>query len=199
VLAFITSACTGSGGEDSRVRAAREAERAIAGAEEQGAPATELAIDRLAVGSPDELRAAALAHIEDASPEVHSAALYALALSVNQDDRKAIDALRGFLDPGADDERLTAADGLLSIGEKAAIPVLIELLTSKAPVPDSDPPTAVWEVAKGLLLFHTDQDLGLGEAEVAGAAAAAQVDWEAWWEASAEDLTWDPDTWSFTS
>lgn len=175
-----------------------DAERAIAGAQERESGETELAIDRLAVSSPDALRAAALAHIEDASPQVQAAALYALAVSVSEDDRDGIDALGGFLGPGADVERLTAAGGLLSVGEKTAIPVLIELLASGAPVPNSDPPRAVWQVARGVLLFHTDQDLGLREAADAEAAAATQAGWEAWWKASGEALTWDPETQRFS-
>ena len=197
VLAFVTSACTGSGGEDASDPSG-EAERAIAGAEGRESLATEIEIARLAVVSPDELRAAALAHIQDDTSEVHLAALYALALSVSENDLDAIDALRGFLDADTDDERLTAAGGLLSSGEKAAIPVLIDLLASQVPVPNSDPPRAVWEVAQGLLLFHTDQDLGLEEAAGAKAVAAVQAGWQAWWTASGEAITWDPTTGRFS-
>jgi hypothetical protein len=117
---------------------------------------------------------------------------------VSEDDRDGIDAMGGFLGSGPDAERLIAAGGLLSVGEKAAIPVLIELLASGAPVPNSDPPRAVWQVARGVLLFYTDQDLGLREAADAEAAAVAQADWEAWWEASGEALTWDPGTTRFS-
>lgn len=180
LLVFVTVACTGSGGEDAPGDAAMQAERAIGGAEERGPETTELAIDRLAVTSPDELRTAALAHIESEAPQIHVAALYALALSVNHDTRDAIEALRGLLDQGPDAERLTAAGGLLSAGEKAAIPILIDLLASRAPVPYSDPPRAVWEVARGVLLSSTDQDLGLGEATGAEPAASVQADWQTW-------------------
>lgn len=86
---------------------------------------------------------------------------------------------------------LTAAGGLLSIGEKAAIPVLIELLGSDLPLPFSDPHLEVWKVARGMLLFHTDQDLGLEAAEDVVSTQAKQEAWRAWWESSGDDLVWD--------
>jgi hypothetical protein len=198
VLVLFTGACTGSGGEDAPGDTAMDAERAILDARNDPA-ATIPQVARLAVNDPDALRSAAMAHIEDADPEVRRAALYALSFSVVREDGPAVEELRSFLDAEDEGDKLTAAGGLLSIGEKAAIPVLIDLLGSDVPIPYSDPPLEVWEVARGLLLAHTDQDLGLLSAADAEAAAAVQDEWRGWWGSSETTLTWDPAAWRFTT
>lgn len=198
VLALLTAACTGSGGPDAAGDAALDAERAIVGARSDPA-ATIPKVARLAVNDPDALRSAAMAYIEDTDPQVRSAALHALSFSVVREDGPAVEALRNFLDAEDEGDKLTAAGGLLSIGEKAAMPVLIDLLGSDVPIPYSDPPLEVWEVARGLLLAHTDQNLGLLSAEDAEAAAAVQDEWRGWWGSSETTLTWDPAAWRFTT
>lgn len=193
VLAVITAACTGGSTDEGSA-----AEEVIVGARSD--PAAVISqVNRLAVDDPGALRSAGMAHMEDPDPEVRTAALYALSVSVVREDEPAVEALRGFLDADDEVDRLTAAGGLLSIGEKAALPVLIDLLGSDLPLPFSDPPTDVWEVARGMLLFHTDQDLGLEAVEDAESARATQEAWRAWWESSGDDLAWDVNAWQFTT
>lgn len=194
VLVLVVGVACGGGDGEERPGA----EDVITGAPEKGVVATQLAINRLAVSSRQDLRTAALVYLQDPRPEVRSAALYALAVSVIRDDPEAERALRGFLDAEDEHTRLVAAGAMVSMGAKEGIPVLIDLLASDGPIPYSDPPTSIWAVARGQLLFHTGQDLGLGEAADAESAAAAQADWLDWWEASGDALTWDPDTWTYS-
>ena len=161
---------------------------------ELGPDTTALEINRLAVSSPHELRSAALARIDDRDPGVRRSALYALSLTVTKDDPEAIAALKRFLESDSDVERLRSAGGLLSVGEKAAVPVLVDLLASDAEVPNADPPLAVWRVARGLLLTSTDRDLGLRRADGVEAAGRTRAEWRTWWATSGDRLEWDAAT-----
>lgn len=50
-----------------------------------------------------------------------------------------------------------------------------------------------------MLLFHTDQDLGLEAAEDVVSTQATQEAWRAWWESSGDDLVWDPSALRFSA
>jgi HEAT repeat protein len=113
---------------------------AVIAATRYNSPSALAEINRLAALSPAALRAAAVAQIGDPAPAVRDAARYALAVSVTAEDAAAVAALRDLLDADDDAGRLTAAGGLLSIGDKPAVPVLIDLLGSTAKVPFADPP-----------------------------------------------------------
>jgi HEAT repeat protein len=169
----------------------------IASARDDSAAAL-AAINRLAADSPAALRATAMSQVEDADPAVRGAARYALAISVTADDAAAVAALRELLEADGDADRLTAAGGLLAIGDKAAVPVLIDLLSSTARAPFAHPPMQVWQVAAALLLTHTDQELGLAGARDANLALASQQRWRAWWSSTSSTIAWNASAGRFT-
>jgi hypothetical protein len=141
------------------------------------------------------LRAVALEQLSANNPEVRWAALYALSVVVEPGDSEGIAALEEFLVSTDVDERLAAASGLVVVGEKAAVPVLITLLESTETTEYVVMPT--WRIARGLLLAHVMQDLGLRGAENGRAAAAAKPAWQSWWDERGASLTWDTATGTF--
>jgi hypothetical protein len=141
------------------------------------------------------LRKTALAEIGSSNAEVRWAAVYSLALVVKRDDADGISALETALASADLDERLAAADGLVAAGDKSALPVLIELLASRATTRYIVMP--VWRWARGLLLVHSTQDFGLRAALDRTSAAATQPAWQAWWNTNANALAWDASTGKF--
>jgi len=155
------AAITGFSGSDRRVDASFEA------------------LNTLALSRPDELRAAALAHLADTSPLVRFAAVY--ALSATAEAGASDDALAGVLTSGDPPERALAAVSLARQGKLAqAVPTLIDSLSSSWAMPYWDPPEAVWEFARYGLVTFTGKDFGLARAANQGAAIRTQPTWRQW-------------------
>jgi hypothetical protein len=141
------------------------------------------------------LRTFALEQLGSTDPNIRWAALYALSLVIEEDDGEGVAALMLSLGSGNLDERLAAASGLVAVGEKAAVPVLISLLESSETTRYIVLPS--WRVARGLLLTHVQQDLGLRNAASGPSAAAAKPAWQTWWAQHESSLDWDASTETF--
>lgn len=87
------------------------------------------AIHELARERPGELRAAALEQLRSGESNIRYAAVYALSLTAEDE---SLEALRPLLESTETSERMLAASSLVSQGEKAALPVLVEALGSRA-------------------------------------------------------------------
>lgn len=141
--------------------------------------------------APEEIRLAAMEHLEDENKNVRFAALYVIARTAAAGE--SMEALVPFLKSSDISERITAAEALLVRGDKAAFPALIDALDSSAFLNFRDPPQQAWEAASFALIQFTDEDLGLlGVEDIAGSAAAKPA-WEAWWQSNAEALIWNAD------
>ena len=151
-------------------------------------------IHRLAELRPDELREAALDQLEAGDTAARYPALYALALTV--EGTEATDALRAVLDSPDINERMLAAGSLIAQGEKAAFPILIELLGSDEQLALRDPPQQAWQFARFLLIQYTDEDMGLLGPSTYGPdqAAVAQQAWQDWWASTGASLQFDAAT-----
>ncbi len=134
-------------------------------------------------------RGEALEHLDEADVAARFAALYVLARTAEPGESQ--EALRPFLESPDVTERLLAAQALLVRGEKAAFPVLIDLLDSQEAIAYWDPPQQAWEAASFTLFQYTDEDLGLIGAEEYASTAAAKPAWGAWWEQNQDALLWD--------
>lgn len=131
---------------------------------------------------------AAIAHLEDADAGSRYAAIY-LLVNVGTEDRAP--ELAMALDDPVLGLRAIAAGRLIGLGQKEAIPVLIEALTASDAIPYSDPPRPVWTLAREALPHYTGEDFGLIAAADSAAAAATAAQWQAWWQALGASLQWD--------
>lgn len=149
------------------------------------------AIHRHVNERPADVRVAALDQLPTATGDVRYAALYALSLTAEGDD--AFVALHDALESVDVDERMLAAGSLVARGDKAALPVLIEMLGSAEDLAFRDPPQAAWEFARFVLLRYTAEDLGLLGPRTFSAvdAAAAQPAWATWWIEHGDRLEFD--------
>lgn len=138
---------------------------------------------------PDELREAALEHLDDDDRNVRYASVYALA--VTAEEGESIEALRPILDSTDVSERLLAAGSLIARGEKEAIPVLVDALGTGALLSFRDPPKPAWEYAHFVLSRYTGRGSPLQVLSNAQAAAAAKPAWEQWWAAKGNSLRWN--------
>jgi hypothetical protein len=134
-------------------------------------------LNDLGEAQPDALRAAALAHV-GASGKEHWAAVYALAITGQPG--AADDALKGLLKSSHLDDRALAAGSLVSRGDLAGAPALVELLGSAQHLAYRDPPERAWEFARTLLLIYTGQNFGLSKARTMRASVRTRKRWRAW-------------------
>jgi len=77
--------------------------------------------------------------------------------------------------------RVTAAELVASLGDKAGLPVLIDAVDSDEILRPAEPPTPVCTQVIRVLGHYTGQTF------------TEEADWRAWWDASQENLQWDPD------
>jgi hypothetical protein len=174
LLAFGT-AC-GSGGGDTEA----DPPAAIEGfdtSDRAGSPPRSR-LNSAVLARPDASREAALAQLDAEDADARIAAAYALSLTLEPEDADAFAPLLQSRDSG---ERVLAAAGMLSLGDRRAVPVLIESLGVEDRLPFGAPPLAVWEKARAALLAFSGQDLGLRAADTAGEAEATARAWESWW------------------
>jgi len=83
--------------------------------------------------------------------------------------------------------RVTAAELVTSLGDKAGIPVLIDAVDSDVEnLRPAEPPTSVSTQAISVLGHYTGQSL------------TEEAEWQAWWDANQDSLTWDPDNERFS-
>jgi HEAT repeat protein len=123
-------------------------------------------------------REAALESLESESPDVRIAAAYALSITMKPEDAEALAPLLESADAG---ERVLAGAGMLAVGDKRAVPVLVAALGLEDPLPFGSPPLRAWEQARFALLSFTGQDFGLRNAATAQEAAATAEEWSSWW------------------
>lgn len=137
---------------------------------------------------PAELREAALDHLGDDDPDIRYASLFALAMTAERGP--SLESLRPLLRSADPSERLMAAGTLVVNGEKAGLPVLVDALTSEAPL-RYEPTRLAWEFARSTLIEFTDEDMGLlARPGAKWNSKKAQASWRAWWERSEPDVTW---------
>jgi hypothetical protein len=77
--------------------------------------------------------------------------------------------------------RITAAELVASLGDKAGLPVLIDAVDSDEILRPAEPPTPVCTQAIHVLGRYTGQSF------------TEEADWQAWWDANQDSLAWDPD------
>lgn len=186
------------GGSNSKLTGLRDVDAtdAVAGFDPSLNARTELAlIHAAAEQDPEALRTIALDQLASNNSDVRWAALYALSVVVEPGDPESTAALMQSLGSADVDERLAAAGGLVAVGEKAAVPVLIAILESTETTQYIVMPS--WRVARGLLLTHVSQDLGLRGADTGRTAAAAKPAWQTWWAEHGPSLAWDAATGTF--
>jgi hypothetical protein len=162
-----------------------------------GSPEDFVDLVQATVEDPDAVRQSALDGLSASDPTARFGAVY--ALTVTAEGQESIDALVSLLGSDRLEERLLAADALVSRGDRRGIPPLIEALASDEVIPRLDPPQAAWQLARTALLQHTEEDFGLSDAEKPSAVAATQDAWEEWYREAEGSLRWDPATRRFVS
>lgn len=130
------------------------------------------------LAEPDASRKAALDRLKSEDPDVRIAAAYALSITLKPEDADVLAPLLGSPMPG---ERVLAAAGMLAIGDRRAVPILIDALGVEDRLPFGSPRLRTWEQARFSLLSFTGQDFGLRDATTAQEAAATAPEWESWW------------------
>jgi len=139
----------------------------------------------------DQLRAVALGKLNDSSPNVHYAAVYALSLTAQSGQGSA--ELDQMLTATDTTDRLLAAGSLASIGDSSAIPVLIAALSSDDELAYDDEQSA-FEFAQAELIYFTNEDFGLRTASGLAAVSATQPAWQQWWSTEGPSLHFDATT-----
>lgn len=81
--------------------------------------------------------------------------------------------------------RVTAAELVLSFGDKSGLPVLIADLVSDQIMQPSEPPTPVYTQVMNILMIYTTQSF------------SKKKDWQAWWEENKEPLKWSSENGKF--
>lgn len=77
--------------------------------------------------------------------------------------------------------RVTAAELVASLGDKAGLPVLIDAVDSDEILRPAEPPTPVCTQVIRVLGHYTGQTF------------TEEADWWVWWDANQDNLQWDPD------
>jgi len=115
--------------------------------------------------------------LDDDDPNVRWAAVYVISGLTDTDDEIAV------LEPVlADDDAIlsvTAAGSLAGLGVTAALPVLIEALSSDADLPYSDPPRPLSAHAQFTLEQYTGESFD------------DPADWESWWDDAGSDIRFE--------
>jgi len=186
LLLLTLAACGGSGG-NGEVGSPEQAILAFDSAPLKREPSLRAVYGHIHA-RPAELREAALNHLRDDDPDVRYASLFALAMTAERG--VSLDALRPFLGSADPSERLMAAGTLVAKGEKAGLPILIEALTSTAPL-RYEPSRLGWEFARSALIEFTDEDMGLlARPGARWEPEAVRARWRAWWEKSEPHVSW---------
>jgi hypothetical protein len=149
------------------------------------------ALNTLARTHTDQLRAVALEQLNNSSPNVHYAAVYALSLTAQSGQGSA--ELGQMLTATDTTDRLLAAGSLASIGDSSAIPVLIAALSSDEELAYDDE-QSVFEFAQAELIYFTNEDFGLRTASGLAAVSATQPAWQQWWSTKGPSLHFDATT-----
>ena len=147
------------------------------------------ALNRAAHADTAALRTAALAHLADTDPATHYAAVYALAMTADNDNGAA--ELVRMLTSSNVDERLLSAGTLAGLGDKRALPVLIAALDQRDELSYRRPLLHAYEFAQRQLLWFTNQDFGLKAAQTPEEIAATKPAWERWWQSAGDSLHYD--------
>jgi hypothetical protein len=166
-------------------------EKAIAAFDPSNA-AIEASFSKLNVAARDKpvaLRQAALAHLKDSNPDVHYAAVYALALTVT--GSQGSKEMAALLTAVSLDDRLLAAGALTGIGDKRGLPVLIAALDQDGQLLYRDPPQAAFQFARTELLYFTKNDFGTASSTDFASTAATKPSWESWWQVNKAALRFD--------
>lgn len=189
LLLFALAACGGEGGPDREAGPPQDPILAFDSSPLKREPSIRALYAQIHA-RPAELREAALAHLRDGDPDVRYASLFALAMTA--EPGASLDALRPFLQSTDPSERMMAAGALAANGEKAGLPVLIEALTSTAPLRFHDPSLLAWQLARSTLIQYTDEDMGLlARPGARWEPEAAQARWRAWWQKNESRLGWN--------
>lgn len=150
VLALLAlPACGGDGGGEPTQASGSGPGQVITGF--NGESADFRAMHELAREQPGELRTAALDELGSRQSNVRYAAVYGLAMTA---EGRSLERLRGLLESEDVSERVLAAEALVSRGEAAGLPVLIEALGSEEGLRFRDPPQRAWELARLLLVQY---------------------------------------------
>jgi hypothetical protein len=147
------------------------------------------ALNRAAHTDTAALRTAALAHLADKDPATHYAAVYALAMTADNNNGAA-ELVRMLMSSNVD-ERLLSAGTLAGLGDKRALPVLIAALDQRDELSYRLPLLHAYEFAQRQLLWFTNQDFGLKAAQTLEEIAATKPAWERWWQAAGDSLHYD--------
>lgn len=156
----------------------------------QGVNADFAALEADIRADPDKVQAGALAHLGDADPSVHYAAVYALSRTAKSAGSMA--ALATLLTSTRVEDRLLAATALAYRGDKSGLPALIDELGSTGAFLYWEPAQTASDFARAQLLRFTNQDLGLRSATDPAAAANVKQAWQQWWTDHGPTLRWDP-------
>jgi hypothetical protein len=135
------------------------------------------------------LRKAALAHLADKNPDIHYAALYALAMTA--DAANGANELAAMLNSPVLDDRLLSAGALAGLGDKRGLPILIAALDQQEPMAYRAPGEHACDFAKQQLLWFTRQDFGLKAASTSEQIAATKPAWEQWWQSAGASVHYD--------
>lgn len=127
----------------------------------------------------------------DPDLKVRWASVYSLARLGHQVDEKTQESIISALKKVAEVDQSPVLKGeaggaLVSLGESAGIPALIESLVSEKPLLFMEPPQLLREFSLDVLKFYTDQDFGYD-----------LVSWRKWWQENKENLIWDKEAKKF--
>lgn len=130
----------------------------------------------------------AVKYIQDSDDGKRFAAIYLLSHAGDQNNKAD---LAKALDDQNQAYVTLAAGTLIGWGDKNAIPVLIESLTSKEAIPFSDPPSPLAQLASKALPYYTGKDFGLSATTTEEELNNAQAEWKMWWSSNNENIQWD--------
>lgn len=132
-------------------------------------------LNRASFASPSSMRSLAPL-LEDPDADQRWAAVYLSAILVTQENSDLLRPVLGDPDPSM---RVMAAGALARLGVVESLPVLLEGLRSKEPLPFSDPPRPTADLAKEALEAYTSERFSTPE------------DWEQWWRGVEGSLQWN--------
>lgn len=127
-----------------------------------------------------------LADVNSTADQRYSALLGLSAIGHNDSSVNVLSYLKGALDDTDVNVRVTAAELVMSFGDKDGIPVLIAELGNEAILKPSEPVMPIKSYCAIILERYTTQTLGVDKAQ-----------WESWWNANKNNLKFSKENGKF--
>lgn len=128
-----------------------------------------------------------LEDVNSTPDQKHAALLGLSAIGHNDSSVNVLSYLKGALDDDNVNVRVTAAELVMSFGDKDGIPVLIAELENDAILKPSEPVMPIKSACALVLIKYTAQNFGVDKAQ-----------WQSWWESNKTNLKFNKENGKFT-